>query len=118
MHLLDLDPRWLEKDGRKVGFIFLSPLRGTGPVHWRQTCFFERLDFRDQCRAVWAAMADQVDEGRQFGDWQPCNAEAAWTPHGELDFASLTVTPSLDGSSGGLWHGFVTGGEIVGGLNG
>jgi hypothetical protein len=28
MRLTDLDPRWLEKDGRKVGFVFQSPTLG------------------------------------------------------------------------------------------
>lgn len=114
MQLTDLDPRWLLKDGQRVGF--LSPIRGAGPVHWRQTCFFAPTTFREQCALVWEAMADQVDEDHKFGDWQACNNGTAWTPHGALDFATLTVTPSLDGSAGGLWHGFITAGQIVGGL--
>lgn len=112
MRLTDLDPRWLIKEGRRVGFIFLSPTRGSGPVHYRQTCFFEKTPFREQCELVWAAMADQAEEDREFWNWQPCKQDFAWALHGEADFASLTVTPSLDGSAGGLWHGFVTNGEI------
>ena len=31
-------------------------------------------------------------------------------------FETMTVTPSLDGSAAGNWHGFITNGEIVGGI--
>jgi hypothetical protein len=116
MRLCDLDPRWLTKDGRRVGFIFLSPTRKNGPVHWRQTCFFEKTPFREQRALVWAEMADQADEDREFGNWQPCKQDFAWKLHGEPNFETLTVTPSLDGSAGGLWHGFITNGQIVGGI--
>lgn len=116
MRLLDLDPRWLVKDGKRVGFIFLSPKSSPGAVHWRQTCSFEPTPFRDQCKLVWAAMADQAGEDHEFDSWQPCRRDFAWSHQGDLDFAALTVTPSLDGSAGGLWHGFITNGEIVGGI--
>jgi hypothetical protein len=49
-------------------------------------------------------------------DVQPCNPDAHWQVAGGLeaaDFATLTVTPSLDGSAAGNWHGFITNGEIV-----
>jgi hypothetical protein len=48
-----------------------------------------------------------------------CAAGCGWAcspAPADADFASLTVTPSLDGSAGGLWHGFITNGEIVGGI--
>jgi hypothetical protein len=101
MKLADLDPRWLERDGHKVGLIFLSPSGPQGSVHWRQTCFFQPTPLREQNALVCAAMADQADDDGDFHDWQPCNQASAWTAHGELDFAGLTITPSLDGSAGG-----------------
>jgi hypothetical protein len=116
MRLLDLDPRWLVKDGRRGGFIFLSPAGQKGPVWWRQTCFFVPTPFREQCALVWEAMVDQAEKDRQFSNWQPCDQACSWAAHGALEFESLTVTPSLDGSAGGLWHGFVTNGQITGGI--
>lgn len=50
---------------------------------------------------------------------QPCNPAGRWTIVGGVEnasFETMTVKPSLDGSKGGLWHGFITNGEIVGGL--
>lgn len=124
MKLPDLDPRWLVHNGERVGFIFKSP---TNPKWW-QTCFSRsiRTMFCDECRA---AGLDRSDEGicdhSQLGlakaagvdadTVQPCNYEACWSITG-TDFGDLTVTPSLDGSAGGLWHGHITNGDIVGGV--
>lgn len=41
----------------------------------------------------------------------PCRAEFAWNIQG-ADFESMTVTPSIDASASGHWHGFITSGEI------
>lgn len=122
MKLIDLDPRWLTKDGRRVGIIFISPknagrIRHDGsvnPIPWRQTCFFEPLSFKEQCPIVWAAMADKADEDHEFGMWQPC-AQIAWQCAGGAEnasFETLSISPSIDGSKGGFWHGFITNGEI------
>jgi hypothetical protein len=116
MRLVDLDPRWLLSDGQKAGFIFLSPSGEQHGKHWRQTCFFRPTLFDEQEKMIAAAMADQADEDGEFFDFQACESDCGWTAHGELDFATLTVTPSLDGSKGGLWHGFITDGQIVGGI--
>jgi hypothetical protein len=50
---------------------------------------------------------------------QMANESFAWTVAGGIENASfemMTVMPSIDGSAGGLWHGFITNGEIVGGF--
>jgi hypothetical protein len=39
MTLLDLDPKWLMFEGRRVGFIFRCPL--LAKRNWWQTCFTE-----------------------------------------------------------------------------
>jgi hypothetical protein len=103
MRLIELSPKWLIKDGKRVGFTFVSP---TNP-QWRQSCFENPPPRREQ----WELFGDD--------DVQGCNPQAHWIVHGGIDAASfetMTVTPSLDGSAGGLWHGFITNGEIVGGL--
>jgi hypothetical protein len=113
MKLTDLDPRWLMNGDQKVGFIFLSPSGQQGKTHWRQTCFFAPTPFAEQERLIFAAMADQANEDGEFYNFQACKSECGWTAHGDLNFDSLTVTPSLDGSAGGLWHGFITNGQIT-----
>lgn len=112
MRLVDLEPRWLIRDGRRVGFIFRSPV----DAQWFQTCFVTPTQRRDQREVIWDCMADVEPE---FGHAQFCNPETQWSVAGGIegaDFATLSVTPSLDGSKGGLWHGHITNGEIVGGI--
>jgi hypothetical protein len=64
---------------------------------------------------------------KEFGDdWPnkivPANPDFAWTvtawditdayiPEDEV-FGSVSVTPSIDASLSGHWHGFITNGEI------
>jgi hypothetical protein len=108
MRLLDLDPKWLVLDGRRVGFTFISP---TNP-QYRQSCFTEQLPRAEQWRLFEEA------HGEEF-QVQGCRSDFAWTVVDGIaaaDFATISVTPSLDGSAGGLWHGYITRGEIVGGI--
>lgn len=107
MRLVDLDPRWLVKGGKRIGFTFRSPTN----AGFRQACFEEPPSNVEQ---------DDLFEA-EFGEReliQGCNPAAHWTIAGGIDvatFEAMTVAPSLDGSAGGLWHGFITNGEIVGG---
>lgn len=105
MRLTELDPKWLVKDGRRVGFVFVSP---TDPL-WRQSCFVEKLQHREQEDLF----SDTLGVPRAV---QGCNPHMAWTVEGGIENASfdtLTVSPSIDGSAGGLWHGFIRGGQIT-----
>lgn len=69
---------------------------------------------------MFATVFEGVDGDTGFRpDIQGCSAGTKWNIAGGIEAASfdtLTVTPSLDGSAGGNWHGFITNGEIVGGL--
>jgi hypothetical protein len=99
MRLLDLDPKWLIQDGKRVGFTFVSPTNNK----WRQSCFPHPPPRQVQ----WDLFGDD--------DVQGCNPDATWVIAGGIDaadFETMTVTPSLDGSPGGLWHGFITNGQI------
>jgi hypothetical protein len=114
MRLTDLEPRWLLKDGIRVGFIFRSPTRQTC---W-QSCFQNPPPRREQW-ALFSAALGTPDESDPRHDVQGCKPEAHWTITPDIavaDFASLSVQPSLDGSAGGNWHGHIINGEIVGGL--
>lgn len=112
MRLVDLEPKWLVKDGQRVGFIFRCPTR---PEKCWQSCFYDSPPRREQW-AMFADVAKGDDEDREFGhpDIQGAREGTRWTIAGE--FENLTVTPSIDGSPGGNWHGHITNGEIVGGL--
>ncbi len=112
MRLLDLEPRWILIDGKRVGFVFRSPIRADN--FW-QTCFPEPVgtNRRDQ----WDLAQEALGDDRAV--IQGCNREHRWAIAGGIDTASfetITVTPSLDGSAGGGWHGHITNGDIVGGI--
>lgn len=118
MRLLDLDPQWLELDGKRVGFTFISPKQkphkradGTlSPNIWRQSCFAVKLPHRVQWELFEKAGHESV---------QGCNPDCAWTIDGGIEkatFETITVSPSLDGSRGGFWHGHIIDGKIVGGI--
>jgi len=108
MRLTDLDPLWLVKDGARIGFTFRSPTN----ADFRQACFENPPSSDEQ---------DDLFEA-EFGKRsmiQGCNPDAHWQIAGGIEaatFETMTVTPSLDGSPGGLWHGHITNGVIVGGI--
>ncbi len=110
MKLTELDPRWLMSDGMRAGFIFKSP---TDP-RWYQSCMIYQTPRGRQHDMF----DDALPEFTEFG-WtkvQGCNPEQSWTILGGIEnatFETMTVTPSLDGSPGGLWHGFITNGEMA-----
>lgn len=105
MRLLDLQPRWIYKN--KV-FTFLCP-------HCRKTWL--------TCKRVvmghtqqWEIFAKEFGVGTGDPAWAVgCEAECAWQ-FSTLDFATMSVTPSLDASKSGHWHGHITDGQIVGGV--
>jgi hypothetical protein len=105
--LIDLDPRWILEGGKRVGFSFLSPTRSQGPIHWRQSCYAIPSP---KIGHQWHLLGKDDAECTQT-----CKLGVTWSITGGIetaDFATLTVLPSIDGSAGGLWHGFITNGEI------
>lgn len=104
MRLIDLHPAWLLKDGKRLGFTFISP---TNPKA-RQSCFPNPPKVSEQIDLFDATHGEDIMV-------QPCNPAQHWQIAGGIDsatFETMTVTPSLDGSKGGLWHGYITSGEI------
>lgn len=109
--LADLEPRWLEWEGRKVGMMLRCP-------HCRTTwlsCFFEagiptfggaERRMPNQFGLFETVIGDAADEAI------PCDKAAAWKRNGD-DFATMSVTPSLDASAAGHWHGSITNGEVA-----
>lgn len=117
MKLIDLDPRWLLRDGKRVGFIFKSPL--PDKREWWQSCFpvpTPRMEQNDFFNAALADLSDGSNADYLFTKVQGCKEECGWAIAGGIEnasFETMSVTPSLDGSAGGLWHGHITNGEIV-----
>lgn len=114
MKLVDLHPKWVMKDVQRIGFTFVSP---TNPK-WRQSCFAVKASHKEQ-RELFLKLDPNPDNDKWLPCVQGCNPECAWTIEGGIEnasFETMTVTPSLDGSAGGLWHGHITNGQIVGGL--
>lgn len=108
MRLLDLDPRWFaafywdgeERKFGRVGFTMLCP-------HCQKTRLsvtMRKLKMSDQMNALAAAHPGNG------GDIVPAGS-FAWAADINGDFATLTVTPSVDASPSGHWHGFITDGE-------
>jgi hypothetical protein len=99
MRLSELNPRWLSADV----FSFDCP-------HCRKVtllCKRIPLSFQDQVKLVNAAPEDDEDWPIDF---IPMKVDCVWSITG--DFGSMTVTPSIDASASGHWHGFITNGEI------
>lgn len=119
MKLTDFEPQWMEYEGRRIGFVFLSPVQAV-----RSDNTFRNPPHRLTCMAEPTPMRIQRDVAeKMFGDDDfcvvPCNELSAWTISGGIAsavFDTMTVTPSLDASASGNWHGFITNGEIVGGI--
>lgn len=114
--LTNLDPQWMEHEGRRIGFVFISPFQITradgskNPTPYRLTCM---------AKPTKMGVQREVAE-RMFGDDDytivPCKQEIGWAVAGGIEhatFEALSVTPSIDASASGHWHGFITNGEIT-----
>ena len=95
MRLSDLDPHWfvLEDGGSRVGLTFLCP-------HCQQ----ERIGVSFHHRGR-EAIEDQYIHAHSP------STDHIWTLDG-AGFDDCSLTPSVDASKSGHWHGYVTNGEI------
>ena len=106
MRLTELDPHWLVKDGRRVGMMFRSPR----DRDWFQIVTAEPINNRREQWALAHAAAGPDSKS------QTACFDTVWQFEGGIENASfdtLTLHPSVDGSSGGLWHGWIRNGEAV-----
>lgn len=109
MRLSSLDPHWLDKDGTRMGIVFKCPCCQTVYL----SCF---------CIPTEHIAGDDYHDS-QYGLFKtvlpdplpvvvPCRRGFAWTFNpSDATFETLTITPSLDASASGHWHGFITNGE-------
>lgn len=98
MKLLDLNPRWvvLETGGPVVGLSFDCPHCRTQRL---VVCFRHLADAEQENQYILARHG-------------AADAQHIWDLHGQDDFATLTLSPSIDASKSGHWHGYITSGEI------
>ena len=105
MKLTDLEPCWLTPDV----FIFRNP---TGGSDWL-TCKRVAMSTRDQQRLIYGDHMDPTTKTKYVGESVVLTTpECAWEFKGN-DFNTLTVTPSIDASASGNWHGFIKNGQIT-----
>jgi hypothetical protein len=92
VRLAELDPTWIATgEGRRgMGVMFLCP-------HCRDTY-------------VGGFFANPLDGGPPAGPEH--TPRPRWQRSGDT-FETLTITPSIDASASGHWHGFVTNGEVT-----
>jgi hypothetical protein len=95
MRLIDLEPRWyvLEDGGPVVGLTFDCP-------HCRQ----ERLGVKFHHRGH-----EAMEDAHIMAKAPTTNH--IWTLDGD-SFENLTLSPSVDASASGHWHGFIANGDI------
>lgn len=103
MKLIDLEPRWITPDI----FIFRSP---SGAGDWL-TC--KRVPLSGQYRFLAEHCKAETAKGKHIVGMKD---DYCWNFEAGASFETLTVTPSIDASASGNWHGFITNGLIVGGI--
>jgi hypothetical protein len=99
VRLINLEPRWfcLEAGGARVGLTFDCP-----------HCLAQRLGVAFH-RQGHAAIEDVYIRAHHGG-----NPDGfIWELNSGEDFENLTLTPSIDASKSGHWHGFISGGEVT-----
>jgi hypothetical protein len=97
--LIDLEPAWLSPDV----FIFRSPA-GHGDLITRKKV---PMPIKEQYELIYKQNPQYKGKAVVM-----TRAEMAWRFNGN-DFATMTVTPSIDASASGNWHGFIRNGKIV-----
>lgn len=96
MKLTDLDPRWFsfEPNGPHVGLTLLCPC-----------CKNTRIGIAFHHKGH-EAIDDVYIKAHAHG-----RTDFIWTILSDEDFDTLSLTPSIDASGIGHWHGFITNGE-------
>lgn len=100
MKLTDLNPRWVglhnwsSESIYRIGLSFNSP-----PTGKRLSVLFTPAIDPDGLAAQY-----------QWGDFFPGSKK--WARTGDT-FETLTLTPSLDFSASGEWHGFINAGDVT-----
>lgn len=115
MKLTELEPHWVvdKGGGPHLGLTFACPhcvrsapgvdVERGGPIQFLGVAF----DHRGH-----EAMDDAIIRS-PFPNPASGFAAHIWNSDGADDFTTLTLTPSVDASASGHWHGFITNGEVT-----
>lgn len=98
MRMSQLSPRWVHIDM----FIFLCP-------HCQKVWL--------SCKRVVMSRSQQYDIFEVLGlhgAVVPCKPEFSWQMKGSFENDNFTVSPSLDASASGHWHGHIKNGQVTG----
>lgn len=102
MKLIDLEPRWFNSsDGELHGFTMLCP----------------------HCKETRLGVNTTVDGAKHMHDYQLLELDdpelhvapkqgRCWNMSGS-SFDDITISPSVDASASGHWHGFIRNGQII-----
>lgn len=110
MRLTDLDPRWISENV----FVFRCPhcrVKSPGKEVWISSKNIA-MGVSEQFELFASA---GVEEKHQRRGVVPMEEGCIWT-FSTKDFATISVSPSVNAESSGHWHGTITNGEIQGGL--
>lgn len=101
MKLTDLDPHWLvlEEGGPRVGLTFHCP-------HCPESGQRLAVCFHHDGKAA-------AEDGYILAHRGADDTQHIWDLAGQDDFSTLTLSPSIDASKSGHWHGFITNGEAT-----
>ena len=99
MRLTDLNPRWVGIHNWSCESIYLIGLSFDSPTTRKRL-------------AVLFTPAIDPDALAAKYQWGEFSAEKRWARTGDT-FETLTLTPSLDFSAAGEWHGHITAGEVT-----
>lgn len=116
MKLTDLEPHIILKDNTPIGITFKCPhciINNIENYAWL-TCFHQKTDSVSRPFGQYYCIREALKNvpNIDYSNIVPCRKDFAWT-FSSNDFATLSITPSLDASASGHWHGFITNGEIV-----
>lgn len=112
MRLADLEPRWMTSHWQddlsfpnpaKISLTFLCPHCRTQRLGILFKPFIDPLNTVGQMLWAFPGAPDP-----NTGEARPA---LFWNREGET-FETLTLTPSIDVSQHGHWHGFITAGEV------
>lgn len=114
MRLTDLDPRWFDVPGigtNRDGISFICPC-----TNCQASGTIRRLgvQFANPVGSGPLPMMTQKEKNRHLFDLRTFDVAPnyLWQRTGE-NFDDLTLTPSVDASASGHWHGWITNGEVT-----
>jgi hypothetical protein len=114
MRLVDLEPRWFDVSGvggAIDGVTFLCPCAWCIANPGKRVRLGIQFTPIGQDRVVAAmTLEEKLRHVHELGTFD-VPPGIIWTRTGET-FDTLTLTPSVDASASGHWHGFITNGEI------